>query len=575
MKYIYYISILLTLVLAGCSEVAAPEQSKADMETFEPEAHTDDGVRTLRLYFEEHDLEYLYERDPESDVRVDAHAKLDDSEEILALEGVRFRGNSTRMREKKPYNIEFSESQDFLHGSDRLNLNAMYSDPSMMRELLAFDMFSELDIPAPRTEYYRLYINDDYEGLYTSVERVDEDFLESRGLNPDGTLVRDQMRSLKEELGTTVNSTFSYNLDHHAEDKAETLEAVYDYRGEPNWLKLGELQEWVYSTPAGSEFEAGLFERVDEENFMNFLAVHFIIGDIDAFGSDYWMYLDHLDPDAKWQFIPWDKDLVMGSDSRGLVGGFTNDYFTYENPLIPTWQNTLVQKTLESENLRADLEERILELIENEFSLPAMNDRIADYQSIVDGEMATELSEDAFTLHGQNFFGNVEEYENRKQTVPEFFRLRYQFLPRHMENSSADQTYAAETKAVTEGQDFYMTNADGYVMAHIQPEEVTGSPTVRLTIDQNSEVDGINRTYELEVEGGTIKGEITLYYRNNTGWLSRGNWIMNGSDFEALYNLSANRGETVLETSINPYINAAVFNDTLEGSSSYTLEFTE
>ncbi|MFP3359744.1 hypothetical protein R0K17_20700, partial [Planococcus sp. SIMBA_143] len=83
MKYIYYISILLTLVLAGCSGVAAPEQSKADTETFEPEAHPDDGVRTLRLYFEEHDLEYLYERDPESDVRVDAHAKLDDSEEIL------------------------------------------------------------------------------------------------------------------------------------------------------------------------------------------------------------------------------------------------------------------------------------------------------------------------------------------------------------------------------------------------------------------------------------------------------------------------------------------------------------
>ncbi|MCG1009972.1 CotH kinase family protein [Salinicoccus sp. ID82-1] len=577
MKQLSSIFILSALlILAGCNMPAEdPEQSVAATDAFEPENHPDDGVRTLRLYMEADDLDYLYERDPNSDVPIAAHAKINEEETVLQLEGVRFRGNSTRNREKKPLSIEFAEPQDFLHGSDRLNLNAMYTDPSMIREQLSFDMFSRLDIPAPRAEYYRLYINDNYEGFYTSVERIDEEFLVAHGLDPEGTLVRDQMRTHKGEIGTTVDSTFAFNLDYHAEDKAAVLEQVYDYRGEPNWLKLGQFQEWVYSTPAGSGFESGLFEYVDEKNFMDFLAVHFIIGDIDTFGNDYWMYLDHQDPDAKWQFIPWDKDLVMGSDSRGQVGGIANDYFSYENPIIPTWQNLLVHKTLASDALRNSLEARILELMDGQLSNDWIDGRIAEHQHIVDGEMAASLSADAFTLHGQNFFGNTAAYDERKETVPEFFDLRYQFLPRHFETPEAAAEYSAEAGQITENEGVYLTNADGFVMAYLEPESVTGDPVMRLTIEQNNDVEGINRSYILETQDGSVEGRLTLYYRNNTGWLSRGNWIMNGSDFEALHDLQVQKDGTAIETTVNPYTNKAVFDDTLEGTARYTIEFTQ
>ncbi|PYS18712.1 MAG: hypothetical protein DMG17_05150, partial [Acidobacteria bacterium] len=76
------------------------------------------------------------------------------------------------------FKIDFSryESRNNFLGLRYLILRADTQDPSLMHERVAMTFFRKLGIPAPREVHTRLYINDQYAGLYTIVEAVDPIF---------------------------------------------------------------------------------------------------------------------------------------------------------------------------------------------------------------------------------------------------------------------------------------------------------------------------------------------------------------------------------------------------------------
>src|SRR6185437_14609548 len=69
-------------------------------------------------------------------------------------------------------------------------------DPSELRETLAFALFRELHVPAPRTSFAAVYLTvpglyqNEYLGLYTLVEEVDKHFLKQHFPNPNGLLCK-------------------------------------------------------------------------------------------------------------------------------------------------------------------------------------------------------------------------------------------------------------------------------------------------------------------------------------------------------------------------------------------------
>jgi spore coat protein H len=66
------------------------------------------------------------------------------------------------------------------HGLKKLNLHAMNQDRSMLRDRLAYGLFREMGIPAPRAMHARVTINGNLEGLFIAVEQVDGRFTRSR-----------------------------------------------------------------------------------------------------------------------------------------------------------------------------------------------------------------------------------------------------------------------------------------------------------------------------------------------------------------------------------------------------------
>jgi spore coat protein CotH len=70
------------------------------------------------------------------------------------------------------------EPRGRFYGLRRINFNSMVRDPSLIREHLAYALYREAGVPAPRTAFARVLLNGASEGLFLAVEAVDQAFVE-------------------------------------------------------------------------------------------------------------------------------------------------------------------------------------------------------------------------------------------------------------------------------------------------------------------------------------------------------------------------------------------------------------
>jgi len=517
----------------------------------------------LDLKMHPDDVHELYTRDPQSDERLPGQVRFNGQSEVQDLTGLRFRGNTSRFHPKKSFNIRFEQPQDLLFGSDRMNLNAMYTDPAMMREALSFELFAQLGQPTSRTRHFDFWLNGIYEGLHIHIQRVDEWLLGMNDLNPAGTLVRDEFR----DNANLPSSVFGYQFP--GMDQAERLELLqnnFNHRGDPEWEHLLELIEWVNATPAGAGFAAGFDQWVNQDNFIDWLTLHWLIGDIDSFGDDYWLYLDHNDPEARWHFIPWDKDQSFGSHFR--PGFFTsNDFFAYEYDLIGGWGNQLIGKFLQTPQLRQMAEARLLELIDELFTESWLHERIDAHAEVLEDSVNIQPSSAAFSRHNKNHHGELGRFGDQVESVRDFVSLRYRFIRARLagENGSIDFAEGELPAGTTEA--LYLTDPSGFTLAVVAPLEQTATDSIfQIEVQVDPEVEGIDRVWHLDVTGEPGPVELTMFYRNdleNSAW-GRGNWYTGGEipvGQQGLLQILAEHSDGTLEsleTRVNPLANKAV-----------------
>ena len=93
--------------------------------------------------------------------------------------GIRSRGTGSRSGTKPALRVDFSHyasGRTFL-GLNAIDLNNGWQDPSNVREILTMKFYRALGLSAPRMAPAALYINNEYFGLYSVVEEIDEAFL--------------------------------------------------------------------------------------------------------------------------------------------------------------------------------------------------------------------------------------------------------------------------------------------------------------------------------------------------------------------------------------------------------------
>ena len=129
-------------------------------------------------------------------------------DETVANVGFRLRCNTSRDAAKKSFKVSFNE---FVQGRkwkgvEKLNLNGEHNDVSILRSRLCNQLLKNAGLPAARTSYVRLYINNEYRGLYLNVEHIDEEFLQIRFINDNtGNLFKCNYGSNLKQIGGSAS----------------------------------------------------------------------------------------------------------------------------------------------------------------------------------------------------------------------------------------------------------------------------------------------------------------------------------------------------------------------------------
>lgn len=100
--------------------------------------------------------------------------------------GIRGKGNTSLSNvasmnsERYSFKVEFDhyDSSITYHGLDKLSLNNLIQDSTMMKDYLTYTLMDEFGVAAPLCSFVYITVNDEDWGLYLAVEGVEDSFLE-------------------------------------------------------------------------------------------------------------------------------------------------------------------------------------------------------------------------------------------------------------------------------------------------------------------------------------------------------------------------------------------------------------
>ena len=110
--------------------------------------------------------------------------------ERISNVGIRAKGNTSLSSvasmgsEKYSFKIEFDQyvKGKSYHGLDKLSLNNLIYDATMMKDYLAYTLMNRAGVPSPLCSYVQITVNGEPWGLYLAVEGVEDGFMERNNM---------------------------------------------------------------------------------------------------------------------------------------------------------------------------------------------------------------------------------------------------------------------------------------------------------------------------------------------------------------------------------------------------------
>jgi hypothetical protein len=232
----------------------------------------------------------------------------------VGLVGLRLRGNTSLNAAKKSFKISFNtfdEGGDW-QNLEKLNLLATVNDPSLMRSKLSHDLFRKSGIAAARTSYTRLYINNEYRGVYLNVEHIDEEmastYFDRQG---DGNLYKctypadlDFISSNPDDYKFALWGTRHYEL--------KTNDYLDDYSDLATFIS-------TLNNTSASNLPCALPLQFDVSEYLKIAAIDILLGNWENhiyLKNNFYLYHDQLTD--RFRFIPYDLDNTLGIDWIGI-----------------------------------------------------------------------------------------------------------------------------------------------------------------------------------------------------------------------------------------------------------------
>lgn len=336
-------------------------------------------------------------------------AELRFGDELVGQVGLRFKGSIGTLTNcfdadgnltcrKLSMKLKFDEYASELRffGLKRVNLHAMMHDASLLHEKLAYDLYRELGVAAPRSSWAIAQVNGVSLGLFSLVEEIDGRFTQDRWQDQgDGNLYK--------EAWPVSTEPEDYAAAIETNEQEATHEAFATFAAE------------LQAAPDATARREALGRWTDLDLLARYMAVDDAIANIDgataiycraedptACGNhNYFFYLS--EDQTRFQLVPWDLDATFWPQT------------SYDN--APPW---LVTPDSCDERYRVGSDGANLAPPGCDPLFSALAADLTDYdralQSLLDGPFSLSAAEEAIDRHAA-FIASAVAVEPGGQTL--------------------------------------------------------------------------------------------------------------------------------------------------------------
>ncbi len=343
--------------------------------------------------------------------------------------GVRYRGKKT-FQTGSPRNalhikLNFVDRSQNHQGYETVKISNALRDPSMVREVLGFEIARKYMV-APQANYTKVYVNDEYYGLYINIESVSEQFLEKNFNSSDNTFFEcNPDLDPKPITGCRNNS----DADLEYEENADCYFPNYQLKSSHGWDDLMELTKVLNDTPEKIE------SMLDVDQALWMLAYNNVLVNLSSYSGDhshnYYLYKDE---EGTFEPIIWDLNLAFGS-YKNIGGGSDLDLNALQtlDPLLhmDNPSKPLISKLLSNSKNKMIYLSHIRTILNENFREGQYLERAKELQRVMNV---------AF-IQDKNKFYKSEDFEKsltttvgKKSKIPgigELMEKRAKFLKKH------------------------------------------------------------------------------------------------------------------------------------------------
>jgi hypothetical protein len=216
--------------------------------------------------------------------------------------GVKYKGNSSYnpSNNKNPLHLELdSYKNQSYFGVKDIKLGNGYADPSMIREVLAYDILKNY-MHCPKSNFAKVYVNGTYYGVFSNTESIGKSFYSNHYFSSNNTAIK---------CNPIVNPSpnTKCNLKYFTTGDSSNYFNFYELKSNYGWNNLRALCDTI------TNYQSKASSNIDMDRAIWMLAFNNVMVNLDsysgAFCQNYYLYKDntnHYNPTI------WDLNMSFG-----------------------------------------------------------------------------------------------------------------------------------------------------------------------------------------------------------------------------------------------------------------------
>lgn len=340
-------------------------------------------------------------------------------DQIVRNVGLRSRGHTSRSPIKPSLRVDFNRyvtDGEFL-GLSSLVLRNNSQDASGLHERVSMLLFKRMGAPYEREVHARLFINNEFSGLYSLVEEADSKLAERLFGQSSGN-----MYEYKYDAGDPPRY-----LEDLGDDPTQYVPKPFDpktHESDPHAAVIAELIRTI-NKDSDAVFRSTLPAHLDVTNLVTHMAIEMFIGDLDGFHGQFAPNNFDVYRFANSNiltFIPWDKSLAF-------TGGPTLTIWHQLLDVPSDKRNRLSMRVLGLPDLKSQLLESLIAVANTASEVDPANP--FDQRGWMEREIEREYNQvkDYSAVAPQDLsFYSTAEFEQAVESLRDFARRRTEFV---------------------------------------------------------------------------------------------------------------------------------------------------